>query len=247
MPKSKKRKPRKQGRGGSASPPGAVGKTPQLVVGKGGGLAQQLGMTLSPESQLISWHMHLWQAYMQDAPANLCILASLTLRDSLSKVAIPAEPISVVARVDFYDGKKPAMIGDEEPVIHGKSWSGHLALWLPSLNRFFDPTIYQVNAHGRGKPFPTGIIIQLPYREAIRDAGVSKEGALVTYDQVPAHAADSWRPASRQPALLSEVRRASSAIHSGLRRMLREDPESQLMASRLTSPEIAEAVARLIR
>lgn len=246
MPKSKGRK-KKNGpakKSGMWVNPGSRGHaaTPILPPGAPGGTAQRMGLTVAPESLLISAYCTHWQHYMHGQPANLCMSAVMTLQKALERIGIPSEPVPVVVEVDFRDGKSPFVLGNVAPQVNGSQWSGHLTLWLPTLGRFVDPTIYQVNRAKRGRPINNGIITNLGALPG-EPFSVVKEGSLVTYTLVEGVAGQTWEKAAQTPSMQKFADTTSSTLHAALRQWSSTD-EGLEIVNGVTDPHIVAELTR---
>lgn len=245
MPKSKVRKKKNSSaKRGVWVNPGSKGhaSTPVLPDGAPGGTAQRLGLAIAPESLLISAYLVHWQHYMKGQPANLCMTAVMTLQRALERVGLPSEPVPVVAEVDFHDGRPPLVLGEAVPQLQAGQWSGHLAMWLPTIGRFVDPTIYQVNRVKRGLPINNGIVMNTGTLPA-EPFATMKEGSEITYTIVTDPAGQTWRQAARTASMQRFAERTASTLHATLREWS-QTTEGKEIVQGIKHPEIVAALQR---
>lgn len=246
-----KKKGRKRSTHGRYTPPGhrsIIGPgppTPQLDPSAPGGLAQQLGFEIQAESLLLSLHQMGWQKGMRGAPANVCIGAVMTMQRLLPRVGLDCEPVTVFAEITHANGQV-SMLGDRHPRREAHHWTGHLALWVPTINRFFDPTIYQGDRGiGPGR-ITTGIVLPLPELAVLGQALIPKGSHLVKYGVVEdASEAASWREGADEPDLLRFVAMAANTIHEFVVGCLRDDDEGRSIARSVTTPAVSDALLAL--
>ncbi len=155
--------------------------TPRLSLGAIGGEMQRFGVRPPAESLLVSAFLNMWQYAMTRQPANTCILGCAALQEALTEFGITSQMVTVYAEVDHDDGLAPTPVGVPSAPGRGDTgqWTGHLALWLPTMRRFVDPTIYQASRPGRGRTIVMGIVTQLPSLQAIENVTVRHEVARV--------------------------------------------------------------------
>lgn len=150
-----------------------------------------------------------------------------------------------MALVDYLDGRPQVKVGSEQPTILADgTWRGHLALWLPTLRRFVDPTIYQANLARRGEPMGMGIVLAIPSLDALA-TGVQceKNGSHISYYLV-ADLERSWE-AGVSRGMQSVVRQAASTIHAEIRSWL-QTPEGRSVRDDIVDPGIRGALQRVI-
>lgn len=100
------------------------------------------------EAEFLAHFCDTWQLLAKGQPANHCIIAISAMQSVLRDWGVESEPVVVHTNVDWPTGLS-VDVGSPNPSIVSKKgmleWSGHMILWIPSLGRFIDPTIYQAN------------------------------------------------------------------------------------------------------
>ncbi|MEU1536310.1 hypothetical protein [Streptomyces fagopyri] len=85
----------------------------------------------------------LWVAISDGrAPANICVDACLTLRNTYGQLGVRAGLLPVTVAIRKKDGTG-TLYGSLTPTWTGTSWNGHCALVLPDSESLVDPTIEQ--------------------------------------------------------------------------------------------------------
>ncbi len=138
--------------------------------------------------------------------------------------------------------KSPLTVGSALPRVGAEGlWIGNLAMWLPTLNRFVDPTIYQVNVAGRREQIKMGVVLHLSSKATIDGIRCEKNGAVIRYWMVD-DPEQSWR-IRLTPATERLIDQWSHVVHRGVVNWLRDDAKGRQLAAALTDPGIVNVAA----
>lgn len=182
----------------------------------------------------------LWQQLTQGRRANNCIHAVCAIQSALAKWGVDAKPVTVTAVVEWPSIRTE--LGQANPTWRKtRRWSGHLGLWVPSLGRFLDPTLYQVNQPHAPTQITRGVIVPL-HPEQLGANPFTKNGATVQYRLVD-DPGPSWLtglPAGRA----GEIAATSATYREALEAFLNL-PELLTIREALTDETLAEALRPL--
>lgn len=132
------------------------------------------------EVELLSHISSVWQIQAKGQPANHCLYAVSSMQSVLADWGVQSEPVVVHATVDW-----PGLsvdVGSASPSMRSaQEWSGHMGLWIPSLGRFLDPTIYQANRPESPTRIDRAMVIPIHPRELGPYPFDTAFGATITY------------------------------------------------------------------